>query len=64
MSMSNLSIIRTICAFANCIVTPHTSWFSAAVLGRTFEVFSDNLRRYRAGEPRNLERVLQLVLSV
>jgi phosphoglycerate dehydrogenase-like enzyme len=36
---------------ANCIVTPHTSWFSAAVLGRTFEVFSDNLRRYRAGEP-------------
>jgi len=35
----------------NCIVTPHTSWFSGAVLGRTFDVFCDNLRRYRAGEP-------------
>ncbi len=35
----------------NCIVTPHTSWSSAAVLGRTFDVFCDNLRRYRAGEP-------------
>lgn len=35
----------------NCIVTPHTSWSSAAVLGRTFTVFCDNLRRYRAGEP-------------
>jgi phosphoglycerate dehydrogenase-like enzyme len=41
---------------SNCIVTPHTSWFSAAVLGRTFEVFCDNLRRYRAGEP--LEHVV------
>jgi phosphoglycerate dehydrogenase-like enzyme len=36
---------------ANCIVTPHTSWSSGAVLGRTFDVFCDNLRRYRAGEP-------------
>ena len=35
----------------NCIVTPHTSWSSGAVLGRTFQVFCDNLRRYRAGEP-------------
>jgi phosphoglycerate dehydrogenase-like enzyme len=35
----------------NCIVTPHTSWSSGAVLGRTFEVFCDNLRRYCAGEP-------------
>jgi len=34
----------------NCIVTPHTSWSSAAVLGRTLDVFCDNLRRYRAGE--------------
>ena len=36
---------------SNCIVTPHTSWSSAAVLSRTFTVFCDNLRRYRAGEP-------------
>ena len=36
---------------SNCIVTPHTSWSSDAVLGRTFDVFCDNLRRYRAGEP-------------
>ncbi len=35
----------------NCIVTPHTSWSSAAVLDRTLDVFCDNLRRYRAGEP-------------
>jgi phosphoglycerate dehydrogenase-like enzyme len=35
----------------NCIVTPHTSWSSAAVLRRTLDVFCDNLRRYRAGEP-------------
>jgi phosphoglycerate dehydrogenase-like enzyme len=43
----------------NCIVTPHTSWSSAAVLGRTFDVFCDNLRRYRAGQP--LEYVVDLV---
>jgi phosphoglycerate dehydrogenase-like enzyme len=36
---------------SNCIVTPHTSWSSAAVLDRTFEVFCDNLRKYREGEP-------------
>jgi phosphoglycerate dehydrogenase-like enzyme len=36
---------------SNCIVTPHTSWSSDAVLGRTFDVFCDNLRRYRAGRP-------------
>jgi phosphoglycerate dehydrogenase-like enzyme len=36
---------------SNCIVTPHTSWSSAAVIERTFDVFCDNLRRYRAGEP-------------
>jgi phosphoglycerate dehydrogenase-like enzyme len=35
---------------SNCIVTPHTSWSSGAVLSRTFDVFGDNLRRYRAGE--------------
>jgi phosphoglycerate dehydrogenase-like enzyme len=36
---------------ANCIVTPHTSWSSSAVLDRTFDVFCDNLRLYRSGEP-------------
>jgi phosphoglycerate dehydrogenase-like enzyme len=36
---------------SNCIVTPHTSWSSDAVLGRTFDVFCDNLHRYRAGQP-------------
>ena len=36
---------------ANCIVTPHTSWSSAEALGRTMDVFCENLRRYRAGEP-------------
>jgi phosphoglycerate dehydrogenase-like enzyme len=35
----------------NCIVTPHTSWSSGAVLDRTMGVFCENLRRYRAGEP-------------
>jgi phosphoglycerate dehydrogenase-like enzyme len=43
---------------SNCIVTPHTSWSSGAVLGRTLDVFCDNLRRYRAGEP--LEYVVDL----
>jgi phosphoglycerate dehydrogenase-like enzyme len=37
----------------NCIVTPHTSWSSAAVLDRTMDVFCENLRRYRLGEPLN-----------
>ncbi len=36
---------------SNCIVTPHTSWSSGVVLDRTFDVFCDNLRRYRTGEP-------------
>jgi phosphoglycerate dehydrogenase-like enzyme len=36
---------------SNCIVTPHTSWSSAEALGRTLDVFCDNLRRYCAGEP-------------
>ncbi len=36
---------------SNCIVTPHTSWSSPAVLDRTLDVFCDNLRRYRSGEP-------------
>jgi phosphoglycerate dehydrogenase-like enzyme len=36
---------------SNCIVTPHTSWYSGAVLDRTFDVFCDNLTRYQAGEP-------------
>jgi phosphoglycerate dehydrogenase-like enzyme len=39
--------------FPNCIVTPHTSWSSKAVLDRSLAVFCDNLRRYRAGEPLN-----------
>jgi phosphoglycerate dehydrogenase-like enzyme len=39
--------------FPNCIVTPHTSWSSKAVLDRTLDVFCDNLRRYRSGTPLN-----------
>jgi phosphoglycerate dehydrogenase-like enzyme len=35
----------------NVIVTPHTSWSSARVLDRSIELFCDNLRRFRAGEP-------------
>jgi phosphoglycerate dehydrogenase-like enzyme len=42
----------------NCIVTPHTSWWSPDVLGRTFSVFCDNLRLYREGRP--LERLVDL----
>ena len=34
----------------NCIVTPHTSWSSGAVVRRTLDVFCENLRRYRSGE--------------
>ena len=34
----------------NVIVTPHTAWSSARVLGRSVELFCDNLRRYAAGE--------------
>jgi phosphoglycerate dehydrogenase-like enzyme len=36
---------------SNVIVTPHTSWSSGRVLDRSVELFCDNLRRYRAGEP-------------
>ena len=39
--------------FPNCIVTPHTSWSSKAVLDRSLAVFCENLARYRAGEPLN-----------
>jgi phosphoglycerate dehydrogenase-like enzyme len=35
----------------NAIVTPHTSWSSSRVLDRSVALFSDNLRRYAAGEP-------------
>ena len=37
--------------YPNCIVTPHTSWWSKAVLDRTLDVFCDNLRLYREGAP-------------
>jgi phosphoglycerate dehydrogenase-like enzyme len=37
----------------NCIVTPHTSWSSAEVLGRTLDVFCENLRLYREGRQLN-----------
>jgi phosphoglycerate dehydrogenase-like enzyme len=37
----------------NCIVTPHTSWSSSAVVRRTLDVFCDNLRLYGAGERLN-----------
>ena len=37
----------------NCIVTAHTSWSSKAVLDRTLDVFCENLRLYRSGEPLN-----------
>lgn len=35
----------------NLIITPHTSWTSGRVLDRSIELFCDNLRRYRLGEP-------------
>jgi phosphoglycerate dehydrogenase-like enzyme len=35
----------------NVILTPHTAWSSARVLDRSIELFCDNLRRYRAGQP-------------
>jgi phosphoglycerate dehydrogenase-like enzyme len=38
-------------ALPNVIVTPHTSWSSARVLDRSIDLFCDNLRRFRAGEP-------------
>jgi phosphoglycerate dehydrogenase-like enzyme len=33
------------------VVTPHTSWSSAGVVERSLDLFVENLRRYRAGEP-------------
>lgn len=39
----------------NLVITPHTSWASDRVIERSVELFVDNLRRQRAGEPlRNL----------
>jgi phosphoglycerate dehydrogenase-like enzyme len=39
----------------NLIVTPHTSWASQLVTSRSIDLFVENLRRYRAGDPlRNL----------
>lgn len=35
----------------NLIITPHTSWASEEVAVRSVELFVDNLRRERAGEP-------------
>jgi phosphoglycerate dehydrogenase-like enzyme len=35
----------------NVIVTPHTAWSSGRVLDRSIDLFCDNLRRYRAGQP-------------
>jgi phosphoglycerate dehydrogenase-like enzyme len=35
----------------NVIVTPHTSWSSGRVLDRSVELFCDDLRRFRTGEP-------------
>jgi phosphoglycerate dehydrogenase-like enzyme len=35
----------------NLIITPHTSWASDRVIERTVDLFVDNLRRDRAGEP-------------
>ena len=36
---------------ANLIITPHTSWSSGRVLDRSIELFCENLRRFRTGEP-------------
>jgi phosphoglycerate dehydrogenase-like enzyme len=39
----------------NLVITPHTSWASDRVIERSVELFVDNLRRDRSGEPlRNL----------
>jgi phosphoglycerate dehydrogenase-like enzyme len=42
----------------NLILTPHTSWASDLVNERSIELFLDNLRRYRAGQP--LDNVVDL----
>ena len=42
-------------ATPNLVITPHTSWASDRVIGRSVDLFVDNLRRDVAGEPlRNL----------
>ena len=35
----------------NLVITPHTSWASDRVIERSVDLFVDNLRRHRAGEP-------------
>ena len=35
----------------NVIITPHTSWASDRVAARTVDLFVENLRAFRAGEP-------------
>ena len=35
----------------NLIITPHTSWASNRVAERTVDLFVENLRAFRAGEP-------------
>jgi phosphoglycerate dehydrogenase-like enzyme len=35
----------------NVVITPHTSWASDRVIERSVDLFIDNLRRDRAGEP-------------
>lgn len=35
----------------NCLITPHTSWSSGRVVLRSVELFCENLRLYRAGQP-------------
>jgi phosphoglycerate dehydrogenase-like enzyme len=37
--------------FPNVILTPHISWRSTAVDARALDIFFDNLRRFRTGEP-------------
>jgi phosphoglycerate dehydrogenase-like enzyme len=32
-------------------LSPHTSWSAPGSIARTFDLFLDNMRRYRAGEP-------------
>jgi len=38
-------------ATPNLIITPHTSWASDRVAARTVDLFVENLRAFRAGEP-------------
>jgi phosphoglycerate dehydrogenase-like enzyme len=35
----------------NLLITPHSSWASDRVIERSLDLFVDNLRRHRAGEP-------------